>query len=224
MLFLYHNLSLLPKSGSPSHTGWVCIPGTWSCQQELWSWLFWPGYVGVVVPQGRDQPQSFRCADNTFFLLQPPSAALSCTLSCKCVFPFSGLDCPLILWLTEILACLLDRLENFAAPFCFCLHKWIFFCFPLRHVSGWHRLFFSPSQDTGVQLSCRTGKEVGSSFVLADLKARAPLPLTVLFLLLHYCLGWGVWTWVYRSLSKELELSFVLLWWWSNDILHLGQA
>lgn len=48
-----------------------------------------------------------------------------------------------------------------------------FSCFPLGHVSGWHGpFFFSPSQDTGVQLFCRTGKEVGSSFVLADLEAR----------------------------------------------------
>lgn len=73
---------------------------------------------------------------------------------------------------------------NFAAPLCFCLHKGIFPGFPLGHVSGWHGfLFFGVfcfvfCLEIGVWLSCRTGNEGGSC---ADLEARSPLSLTVLF-------------------------------------------
>lgn len=56
--------------------------------------LAWLG-KGWWSPQGGAQALSFLCAENTFFLLQAPSSALSCTLSCKCIFPSFGLDCPL---------------------------------------------------------------------------------------------------------------------------------
>lgn len=99
MLFLYHNLSLLPKSGNPFPFLMSLHPrntepseGTvdLTCNLAKWGWL---------SPQGGAQPLSSLCADKTLFRRQPPSTALPRTPvsahSCKCVFPFSGLDCPL---------------------------------------------------------------------------------------------------------------------------------
>lgn len=129
------------------------------------------------------------------FLLQAPSSALHSFLQMHLPFPF---DCLLTLWQfsSQIPVCPVNRLGNFAAPYCFCLHKWIFPGFPLGHVSGWHGFFFgfgffffvSLDRD-GVWLSCRTRKVGGCSLVPAGLEVRPPLSLTVYFLLSH-CLGW----------------------------------
>lgn len=106
----------------------------------------------------------------------------------------------------EILACPLDRLENFAAPYCFCLHKWIFL-FPTRACEwvAWTFLF-SPSLEILGFSSLAGLEEVGSSFVLADLEARRPLSLTVHSFFLQYCLGWGFEPWCTESPSREPEL------------------
>lgn len=73
--------------------------------------------------------------------------------------------------------------------------------------------FFTPLLRFWVQLSCRTGKEVGSSFVLADLEARPPLSLTVQF---SSCII--AWDREFEppctgSPSEEPELRTDLLWW-----------
>lgn len=182
MLFLYHNLSLLPKSGNPSHAWCVYILETLSHQKELCTCsLAWLGKGWLSLQVGA-QALSFRCADNTFFLLQASSSALSCTLSCKCIFPSPGLDCSLTSDSSHILVCPVGRLGNFAAPYCFCLHKWNFSWFPLGHVSGWHGFclffFFSPWDK---MFGCLAGLEkVGaSSLLLVGLETSPPLSLTV---------------------------------------------
>lgn len=73
--------------------------------------------------------------------------------------------------------------------------------------------FSTPLLRYGVELSCRTGKEVGSSFVLADLEARPPLSSTVLF---SSCII--AWDGEFEPLctgspSEEPELRIALLWW-----------
>lgn len=137
---------------------------------------------GWLCPQVGAQAPFFLCADNTFFLLQAPSSALSCTPSCKCIFPFPGLNCSLTSDSSQILVCPVGRLGNFAAPGCFCLHKWIFSWFPLGHVSGWHGfcLFFLFSPWDMV-FGCLAGleKERASSLVLVGLETSPPLSLTV---------------------------------------------
>lgn len=206
MLFLYHNLSLLPKSGNKSLPCPVSLhPRNIEPSKELVPDLFF-GLLGVAL-QG--------VVISTSGVQAPPlckwylslAAGIS-LLHCPALLPASAsflpLDYPLVLGLSQISACPVDRLGDFAAPYCFCLHKWLFPDFPLGHVSGWHGLFFLFSFPVflgrdGVWLSCRTGKVGGSSLGPVGLEARLPLSSTVPFFLSH-CLGWGVAASVWKCL------------------------
>lgn len=172
------------------------------------AWLSKGGYlpnVGLRLHLSSVQKIPFSC-----YRLPPLHCPLPCTLL-QCIF----LSLWTVLWhfgSSQILVCPVNRLGDFAAPFCFCLHKWIFPGFPLGHVSGWHGLFFPFSlHRDGVWLACKTGKVGGCSLVPAGLEARPPLSLTVHFLLSHY-LGWDraalVWKFLFlRSLGLGLPQS-----------------
>lgn len=194
-------MSLHPRNIEPSEgTMYLTCSLAWLCR----GWLSPQG--GAQSPPSSVQIISFSCCRHPF---------------CTALHSFLQVHLPFlwtVLWhfgLSQISVCPVDRLGNFAAPFCFCLHKWIFPDFPLGHVSGWHGLFFKffpvfLGRD-GVWLCCRTGKVGGSSLGPVGLEARLPHVLTVHFFLSH-CLGWGVaasvWKFLFlRSLGLGLPQS-----------------